>query len=483
MLSLLLSLLIGAGQEPPKPCKPQAANPAYVFKVIDAREVVVNPTAPACYTVNNLVIVNRRELSVKPVAKKPVVCQPGAMIGGLQQPQKPCCQPCKPVTVDGFSVELGLPVMFRLCPTGSMVKNPVVCQPCAGEQKPCCQECKPQPKFQTVTVEGFSVELGMPVGYRMPMPPLLAGTVKNPQAVPGAMIGAKPQKPCCQECKPDIVEGLSVVPGMPIVRCPLPQPLPTVVQNPQFVFQRASVVTQPVQAIHLVGMQTPRTVAPAICPDAEQKALFTAVQQMRDLSDQGHSVALVQAVCVQVPQGFCKNAGLTDGNSWTLNPREATMFHALIRAEPGKNMVARPQMMITNNELGVVQVGQQVPVVDTLESSFRNGTTEYVARMKMVPTGIELKVTPRISQDGKVLLRVEGNLSELDGSAVMPVKDKLDTGIRPVAYTPVVNVVQFSTTVEMVGGYTAVFRTEKSTGKNSCETLWVLTVHPVIGKK
>src|SRR5436190_12096080 len=90
----------------------------------------------------------------------------------------------------------------------------------------------------------------------------------------------------------------------------------------------------------------PGYVAPAVMiPQEEQHddaAAQNAIKNFRKNLEPGQKVVLVQTLCVQVPAGFCEQAGLgiEPGHGgcgpWVLTPRESKMFGALLRATTNK---------------------------------------------------------------------------------------------------------------------------------------------------
>jgi type II secretion system protein D len=85
-------------------------------------------------------------------------------------------------------------------------------------------------------------------------------------------------------------------------------------------------------------------------------------------------------------------------------------FSLLIRALKAQGRVdvlSRPTLTLSDNQTGFFQVGQQFPRV-TGSTNTNVGVTQNV---EYVPTGIVLRVTPRISSEGTVLMRVEPQIS------------------------------------------------------------------------
>lgn len=127
----------------------------------------------------------------------------------------------------------------------------------------------------------------------------------------------------------------------------------------------------------------------------------------------------VRAMNVAVPKGFCQRVGLADdlgakGYSCftvTLTPREAKLFAALIDAEPTKDILTRPELVLLDDQAGQVVVGQEVPVIAGV-----NGVVACKAETRTV--GVQLTVTPKLTADGKrVQLRAAARYSRLCQSA------------------------------------------------------------------
>lgn len=83
----------------------------------------------------------------------------------------------------------------------------------------------------------------------------------------------------------------------------------------------------------------------------------------------------------------------------------------LIRAlkQQGRvDVLSRPQLVLTDNQQGFFQVGQEFP---RLTEAIVTGVGTTQQSIEYFPTGIVLRVTPRISPDGRVLMRVEPQIS------------------------------------------------------------------------
>ncbi|HVK16065.1 MAG TPA: secretin N-terminal domain-containing protein, partial [Fimbriiglobus sp.] len=83
----------------------------------------------------------------------------------------------------------------------------------------------------------------------------------------------------------------------------------------------------------------------------------------------------------------------------------------LIRAlkQQGRvDILSRPQLMLTDNQQGFFQVGQRFPRLDTTVVTGAGVSQQGIIYEDI---GIVLRVTPRISPDGRVLMRVEPQIS------------------------------------------------------------------------
>lgn len=116
----------------------------------------------------------------------------------------------------------------------------------------------------------------------------------------------------------------------------------------------------------------------------------------------------VDVMLVRVPADFAEKAGLRQADTPAvfaggLTDRERQMFTALLRQakENGTlEVLSCPRLMMLDNQTGCFHCGGQYPC-----PSLEEGKDQQIVRME--PIGLMTKVTPRISPDGKVLLRIE----------------------------------------------------------------------------
>jgi general secretion pathway protein D len=123
----------------------------------------------------------------------------------------------------------------------------------------------------------------------------------------------------------------------------------------------------------------------------------------------------------------------------------------LIRALQQSNrldILSRPQVMTLNNQPAFVQVGQQVPIVQSTSQT----TFGQVNSVQLTNVGILLGVTPRISPDGLVVMEIDAEKSELSGEGV-PISISV-TG--DVLRSPIIDTTRAQTTVSARSGQTVI---------------------------
>jgi type II secretory pathway component GspD/PulD (secretin) len=165
-----------------------------------------------------------------------------------------------------------------------------------------------------------------------------------------------------------------------------------------------------------------------------QPAIAQRVAQLLAELDAPPPQIAIQGLIAQVPAGFLADIGFTDATEgtsvMTLTPRELNILSTQIRKATSNDTVdilARPQLNLSNGQTGVVQVGQQYPYASTIHTDGRGVVTKTVAQEYV---GLTLRVTARTQPDGKVMLRVEPSLT-----SVAPAADGGPGGPMPVFTT------------------------------------------------
>ncbi|AMV24806.1 ECF RNA polymerase sigma factor SigE [Gemmata sp. SH-PL17] len=206
----------------------------------------------------------------------------------------------------------------------------------------------------------------------------------------------------------------------------------------------------------------------------------------------------VQATCVRVPTGFCERIGLKSEHAQgtvydvhVLTPRETRMFTSLLRVEPNREVLTRPQMLIADKKTGSSQISQNLDMVTEVRATTEGQNKIYTAKTMPVEVGFKMQVTPTITSNGLVHLEIKTLHTNLvDGSVKVG-------GAR----APILNEHAVGSHVLVPDSGTVVFRTvvrgappQKATTTEtgfpfplteirenwpSHEILWILTTHVV----
>ncbi|MBP3956206.1 sigma-70 family RNA polymerase sigma factor [Gemmata sp. G18] len=199
---------------------------------------------------------------------------------------------------------------------------------------------------------------------------------------------------------------------------------------------------------------------------------------------------LIQAVCVRVPTGFCDRVGLINESAQgagydvhALTPRETRMFTALLRAEPNREVLTRPQMLIADKKTGSCQINQNLDMVTEVRTTTEGQNKVYTAKTVPIERGFKMQVTPAIVPNGFVHLQIEARYTDLvNGVPAQVVNEESikSSALLPDSGTLVIRSVVRAATPQKVA--TAAFPfplTEIRENNPSHELLWVLTSHVV----
>ncbi|MCA9035010.1 MAG: hypothetical protein KDA91_07770 [Planctomycetaceae bacterium] len=152
----------------------------------------------------------------------------------------------------------------------------------------------------------------------------------------------------------------------------------------------------------------------------------------------------------------------------------------LLRALASRRTVqilSRPQIRTTHNSLGIVSVGQSVPVVNGVNITTLGTANPTVVREN---TGISLEVTPRITPDGIIAMSVYANKSSLAANGV-PIYVDGNSGNS--IESPIINQSIADTTVNVPNGQTIVIggMITKSDSTLERKVPWLGDL-PIVGK-
>ena len=126
----------------------------------------------------------------------------------------------------------------------------------------------------------------------------------------------------------------------------------------------------------------------------------------------------------------------------------------LIRALASRRKVqilSRPQIRTVDNQLAMIQMGQQVPVVAGATTNALGGITPVLGTPQQV--GIILQVTPRITPEGVIVMETIANKSAIAGAGVPIITDPT-TGA--VVESPIFDLTEARATVAVQDGQTIV---------------------------
>jgi type II secretory pathway component GspD/PulD (secretin) len=97
----------------------------------------------------------------------------------------------------------------------------------------------------------------------------------------------------------------------------------------------------------------------------------------------------VQVMLVRVPVGFAEDIGLSNDKKRVLTPREVSKLATAIRRQKSEghvDLLSRPALLTADNQRAEVQIGN-------------------------AQSGVAVTITPRVSPDGAILLRLEAQLT------------------------------------------------------------------------
>jgi general secretion pathway protein D len=77
------------------------------------------------------------------------------------------------------------------------------------------------------------------------------------------------------------------------------------------------------------------------------------------------------------------------------------------------NVISAPTLTVMDNRTAVLQVGDQVPIVTQSAQSTSNIGAPVLNTIQMRDTGVILSVTPRVNDNGRVLLDIEQEVSNV----------------------------------------------------------------------
>lgn len=101
------------------------------------------------------------------------------------------------------------------------------------------------------------------------------------------------------------------------------------------------------------------------------------------------------------------------GFSYFLNTPNVQVALNALNAVTEVNVVSSPSLMVLDNKKAIMQVGDEVPVATAQQQAIIGGGAPIVNAISFRNTGVILSITPRVSDNGRVLLEVEQEVSDV----------------------------------------------------------------------
>lgn len=100
------------------------------------------------------------------------------------------------------------------------------------------------------------------------------------------------------------------------------------------------------------------------------------------------------------------------GFSYFLNLPSAKVALNALADVTNVNVVSSPSLMVLNNKKAVLQIGDEVPVATRSAVTVINPDAPIVNSIEFRHTGVLLSITPRVSDDGRILLEIDQEISD-----------------------------------------------------------------------
>jgi general secretion pathway protein D len=133
-------------------------------------------------------------------------------------------------------------------------------------------------------------------------------------------------------------------------------------------------------------------------------------------------------------------------------------------------VVSSPQVMVLNNQVATLQVGDRVPIVTQQAQQTTSDTAPIINSIEYEDTGVILKVTPRVNRGGMVMMDISQEVSQV-----------ADTSASPVP-SPTIQERKINSSVAVQDGETVVLGGLISDARNSSKNgIPILQSIPVLG--
>jgi general secretion pathway protein D len=133
---------------------------------------------------------------------------------------------------------------------------------------------------------------------------------------------------------------------------------------------------------------------------------------------------------------------LAAGFQYALNIQNLQVVLNALSSVTDVNIVSSPSLMVMENKRATLQVGDDVPIITQQATAVQGAGSPIVNSVSYRSTGIILGITPRLSDDGRVFLEIEQEVSNVASNSV--------------ATGPTISQRRVKTTVTVNGGETII---------------------------
>ncbi len=98
------------------------------------------------------------------------------------------------------------------------------------------------------------------------------------------------------------------------------------------------------------------------------------------------------------------------------NSERTNLLGFILKTQENTKVLSTPRILASNNQESSITVGQEIPIIESSVTDLVNNVT--TVNFKYQDVGLGLKVTPRISQDGFVNLKVHAELKDLSAKTL-----------------------------------------------------------------
>jgi len=141
-------------------------------------------------------------------------------------------------------------------------------------------------------------------------------------------------------------------------------------------------------------------------------------------------------------QGFSDNQPIAGGFSWMVQTPNARVMLQALSGITTVHVVSAPRMMVTDNQVATLQVGDQVPILIQQSQAQDTSSAPIVNSIEMRDTGVILAVRPRVGASGAISLDIFQEVSTATQTTV--------SGIN----SPTIRMRRFQSTVDAHSGQT-----------------------------